>query len=148
MYTAYSILKCIHILAIISWMAGLLYYYRLFIYHFEFGQTNQAIHSLLSLMEKRLFKYITVPSMIAAVITGVLMVIDNPSLIRALWFQIKFLCGLLMIGTTIYGLRLLRRFKNKNFKPYSSKKLRIMNEIPTILMILIVIMVILRPFQH
>jgi putative membrane protein len=128
-------------------MAGLLYYYRLFVYHFEFGQKNESIHSLLSLMEKRLYKYITIPAMLVAVISGLCMAYLNPALFNENWFRIKVTAALLMIGVTFHGISPLRKFQNKKFHPYSSKQLRIMNEVPTFLMILIVVMVILRPFQ-
>jgi putative membrane protein len=127
-------------------MAGILYFYRLFVYHFDFGQKNEAIHSLFSLMELRLFKFITVPAMILSVLSGIIMISINPLLLSQKWFQIKLTGAVLMIFSTIYGLPLMKNFRNKRLQGYTSKQLRFLNEVPTLLMILIVVMVIMRPF--
>lgn len=147
MISYYPIFKTIHIIGIISWMAGLLYLFRLFIYHFDYGQENPQIHSLLSLMETRLFKYITHPAMIVSTLAGVLMIYANPMLFAQNWFRVKFVCALLMIIVTGYSRHILNRFSQKSYQPYTSKTLRILNEIPTLLMIIIVIMVIIQPFH-
>ena len=142
----YLVLKTIHVVAIISWMAGLLYFYRLFVYHFTQGQNNASIHSLLSVMETRLYQYITLPAMVVSMITGLAMIHANPSLMAQKWFQIKIVCVFFMITVTFHGITPLRRFKQKNFQKYSNIGLRMMNEVPTLLMIVIVIMVIMKPF--
>lgn len=139
-------IKTVHVLAVISWMAGILYYFRLFVYHFGYGQNNLDIHNLLSLMEKRLFKYITVPAMVLATVAGTLMVVINPGLLSTAWFRVKGVGVILMIGVTIYGLIPLRDFREKLFQDYSNRGLRMLNEVPTLLMLVIVIMVILKPF--
>lgn len=146
MSSFYLVFKCFHIIGVISWMAGLLYYFRLFVYHFEKGQNNESIHNLLALMEKRLYFFITVPAMTVSVIAGLLMVYLNESLVSARWFQVKLIFGTLMCGVTFYGLLPLENFRRRNFQKYSSRSLRVINEIPTIFMIVIVIMVIIRPF--
>src|SRR5690242_13273999 len=107
MVSTYLVLKSLHIIGIISWMAGILYFYRLFIYHFDYAQTNHSNHVLLSLMEKRLFKYITVPAMIISAITGLAMAYFNSALLSERWFQIKFIGAVSMMGVTLYGLVLL-----------------------------------------
>lgn len=142
----YPFLKCLHILGIISWMAGLLYFYRLFVYHFEFGKNNESIHSLLSLMEKRLFRYITVPAMGVSVGAGLAMAYLNSTLFLQKWFLVKMVAVVFMIVNTFYGIIIIERFRIKKTNQYSSTKLRVMNEIPTLLMIVIVVMVIFRPF--
>jgi putative membrane protein len=129
-------------------MAGILYFYRLFVYHFEFGQMNQMIQELLSLMEKRLLKLITIPSMFVATITGGIMIFMNPALIKEKWFQIKLLSAVGMVLVTLFGFIVLKNFINFRFLKYSSIKLRFLNEIPTILMIIIVVMVVIRPFNR
>ena len=137
--------KSIHIIAIISWMAGILYLYRLFVYHRENEKTSVEIHTLLSLMEKRLLKYITIPAMILSIITGLTLVSLNPVYLNQLWFQIKAVCAMGMIGSTHAGFLIFKRFERKDFGSYTSRKLRILNEVPTLLMIIIVFMAIYRP---
>ncbi len=146
MANLYLILKCVHILGVISWMAGLLYYFRLFVYHFDFGKKNESIHSLLSIMEKRLYQYITLPAMVVSIFSGLFITYLNSMLLLEKWFQVKLIAGLLMTGFTLYGAIPLKRFRVKRFQNYSSFGLRVANEIPTLLMIIIVIMVIVRPF--
>lgn len=141
----YNIFKVIHIVGIISWMAGILYFYRLFVYHFDFGQKDRAIQNLLSLMEKRLIKYITIPAMTVSVLAGLVMVFLNLDLLNQRWFQLKMFGVLLMISMTLYGFLPMKNFKNHKFSSYTSFGLRVINEIPTLLMILIVALVILRP---
>ncbi len=141
----YLTLKCLHILGVISWMAGLLYYFRLLIYHFEYGKSNGEIHQLLSLMERRLLRYITLPAMVVSIVAGLGMIHIHPTLIQERWFQAKAFCGLLMAVVTFACITLLNKFKNKDWNGYSSKMLRISNEIPTLLMVIIVILVIFRP---
>lgn len=126
-------------------MAGVLYFFRLFVYHLEFGQRNESIHDLLSMMERRLYRYITVPAMVVAVLAGIFMVYFNPGLLSQGWFHLKLLFAILLIGVTLYGQVLLRRFHLKQFQIFSSRHLRILNEVPTLLMILIVFLVIMRP---
>jgi protoporphyrinogen IX oxidase len=142
----YNVFKTVHVIGIICWMAGILYLYRLFIYHFDFGKTSPPVHQLLSLMEKRLLKYITIPAMIVSVFTGLSMVFLNPLLLNAGWFQLKLLAVIMMIAMTLYCIFLMSKLKARTLKGYTSLKLRILNEIPTVLMILIVVLVILRPF--
>jgi putative membrane protein len=141
----YLVFKSIHVIGIISWMAGLLYFYRLFVYHFNFGKDN-SVHALLTLMEKRLFKYITVPAMLVSVAAGLLMIHLNPGLMTQRWFQVKIVAAFFMITVTFHGITPIRRFREKKFNKYSNVGLRLMNEVPTLLMILIVIMAIMRPF--
>lgn len=137
--------KALHIIAIISWMAGILYLYRLFVYHREKGEGSDEIHNLLSLMEKRLLFYITLPALLVSLITGIFMVILNPGYLYQLWFQVKAICAIALIGATHAGYLIFKKFENKDFSNYTGKKLRFLNEVPTLLMIIIVFMVIFRP---
>jgi protoporphyrinogen IX oxidase len=142
----YLLLKTLHIVAIISWMAGLLYFYRLFVYHKEFGQgPNSSVHQLLVLMETRLYKFITIPAMIVSVATGLGMAAIQLHYFYELWFQIKMVSVLLLILVTLNGIVFIRKFKSYQTESLSSVQLRMINEIPTILMIIAVAMVIFRP---
>lgn len=142
---AYLIFKTLHIVSVIAWMAGLLYLFRLFIYHLDYGQKNLEIHQLLSLMAARLYKIITFPAMLIAVAAGAMMVTLNPALLTQPWFLVKLACAFLMLIFTLYGGLLDLRFQKKELEGLTSKKLRILNEVPTLLMIIIVVMVVFRP---
>lgn len=142
----YLFVKAVHVLSIISWMAGLLYLFRLFVNHFEKGQDNESIHQLLQGMERKLYRYITLPAMVASVATGAVMMALNTYLFEEPWMHVKLLGVVLLIGVTFGGGHLVRRFEQRRFQAMTSRYLRILNEVPTLLMILIVAMVILRPF--
>ena len=143
----YLLFKSIHLIAVISWMAGLLYLPRIFVYHSEAIANNKPedLMSTFKVMERRLFIYIMNPAMITSWIFGILLIystdIDNLS---NLWLQLKLL---LVVVLTIYHFFLfqcLRKF-TKNSNSYSSKFYRIINEIPTILLIIIIFIVVFKP---
>lgn len=144
--TLYLSVKSLHVIAIISWMAGILYLFRLFVYHFEFGRTDQSNRTLLSLMEVRLLRYITFPAMIVAALSGATLVFLNPALLSAHWFHLKLFLAVSLILVTLFSKRLMLDFQRDHYGAYTSKRLRFLNEVPTLLMIGIVILVILRPF--
>jgi len=143
----YLLFKSIHLIAVISWMAGLLYLPRIFVYHSD-AVKNKKSEDLLStfkVMERRLFIYIMNPAMIVSWIFGILLVhtigVDNLS---SIWLQLKLI---LVVLLTIYHLFLfhcLSKF-NENSNSFSSKFYRIINEIPTVLLICIVLVVVFKP---
>ena len=143
----YLLFKSIHLIAVISWMVGLLYLPRIFVYHSEAVQNNKSedLMSSFKILERRLFVYIMNPAMIVSWIFGILLIystdIDNLS---NFWLQLKLL---LVVVLTIYHFFLfqcLRKF-TKNSNSYSSKFYRIINEIPTILLIIIIFIVVFKP---
>ena len=143
----YLLFKSIHLIAVISWMAGLLYLPRLFVYHsasFE-NKKSEGLVSTFKVMERRLFIYIMNPAMIVSWIFGFLLIysvgFEN---FNTLWLKLKLL---LVILLTIYHFFLfycLKKF-TENTNSYSSKFYRIINEIPTILLILIILTVVFKP---
>ena len=143
----YLLFKSIHLIAVISWMAGLLYLPRIFVYHSEAVTNNksQDLMSTFKIMERRLFIYIMNPAMIVSWIFGILLIhtigIGN---FGSLWLQLK-LCFVIIL--TIYHFflfRCLRKFAvNNNY--FSTKFYRIINEIPTVLLILIILVVVFKP---
>jgi len=140
----YLILKSIHVVAIISWMVGLLYLPRLFVYHVE--NINSESPEVFKLMEKRLMKIIMNPAMIITWITGLWMssFLISSSNIPPMWLSVKFGCVLILSGYHGFLSKCRKDFEqNRNQK--SSKFFRIINEIPTILLIIIVILVIFKP---
>jgi len=140
---SYDIIKALHILSVISWMVGLLYLPRLFVYHSQV-QVGSVQAETFKVMERRLLTAIMTPAMIASFIFGIWLIFLNNGLIYETWFQIKFAAVILMGG--IHGkLSKMRRLLENDEKPLSTKTYRIWNEVPTILMILIVIMAIVKP---
>ena len=140
---SYEIIKAFHLLAAISWMVGLLYLPRLFVYHSQ-TQIGSVQAETFKVMERRLLTAIMTPAMIATFIFGIWLIALNHGLIYETWFQIKFVAVIIMGG--IHGkLSKMRRLLENDEKPLSTKTYRIWNEVPTILMILIVIMAIVKP---
>ncbi len=140
----YLTLKWLHIVAVISWMAGILYLYRLLIYLVE-NIDNPDNQKLLQIMANRLYRYITMPAMGITWIAGFGIVIASPGVIAG-WFHVKFLMVLFLTFSTIYSKRILGRIERRETNLPTSKKLRVLNEVPTLLMFIIVGLVIFKPF--
>lgn len=138
----YLWIKALHVIAIISWMAGLLYLPRLFVYHASTPPGPQS--ETFKIMERRLYRYIMNPAMIVAWATGLFLAADA-GWFAAPWFHVKATLVLLLTGAHIHDGLLLSRFAVDG-NPHSARYFRIINEIPTLLMIGIVIMVIVKPF--
>ena len=140
----YLLFKSIHLIAVISWMAGLLYLPRIFVYHAE-NIENINSSNIFKTMERKLFYYIMTPAMILSWIFGLLLIHTlSFSIFSELWMQIKVISVVIL---TIYHLYLgscVIRFSN-NQNNNSSKFYRIINEIPTLLLIIIVFMVVFKP---
>ena len=140
----YLWIKALHILAIISWMAGLLYLPRLYVYH-AMVETGSARDMTFQLMERRLLKAIMNPAMIASFLFGFWMVLLNPDLLSQGWFHIKLASVLLLAG--VHGkFAVMRKAFAEGRANRSDRYYRVWNEVPTVLMIIIVIMVIIQPF--
>ena len=141
---AYLTFKALHLIAVISWMAGLLYLPRIFVYHSE-TKKNIEQSETFKLMEKRLYFYIMNPAMILSWIFGILL-IHSQGLVSLTFLWMKIKIGLVIILTAyhFYLLILLKDFQIDNSLK-SSKFFRIINEVPTILLILIVFLVIFKP---
>ena len=141
---SYLLFKSLHLIAVISWMAGLLYLPRIFVYHVENIKKKEAT-DIFEVMEKRLFFYIMRPAMILAWIFGLILVyINGIEIFSQLWMQIKIVLVLLLSVYNDYLGKCLVSLKN-NSNTRSSKFFRIINEVPTIMLILIVFIVIFKP---
>ena len=143
---AYLWLKWLHIVAVISWMAGILYLFRLLVYLAERGG-DPSNKELLLLMARRLFKAITLPAMIVSYVAGLGMVGLVPALGHQPWFMAKFVLVLLMTHMTAKAGLLIGRFASGGPKLPTSKRLRWLNEAPTVLLLVIVYLVIFKPFS-
>ena len=139
----YNWFKALHVIAVISWMAGLLYLPRLFVYHAD-AEKGSELSETLKIMERRLLRIIMNPAMIVAWIAGGLMLWGNMALFSEGWMHTKFTAVVLMTGFHHALAKWRKAFlKDENVK--TSKFYRRINEIPTVLMIVIVIMVLVRP---
>lgn len=140
---AYLWIKSLHVVAVISWMAGLLYLPRLFVYHVE-NERSEDLRKLFPVMEYKLYRYIMNPAMIVAWASGLYLAIYNYFFYET-WFLTKFALVIAMTATHFYLGALGRKFRaNQNAHP--SRYYRILNEAPTLLMIAIVALVIVKPF--
>jgi len=143
----YLLFKSIHLIAVISWMAGLLYLPRIFVYHSDAVANNKSevLMSTFKVMERRLFMYIMTPAMIVSWIFGVLLIhtigIDN---FGFLWLQLKLLFVVILTIYHLFLFQCLRKFIENN-NSFSPKFYRIINEIPTVLLIGIILVVVFKP---
>jgi putative membrane protein len=143
-FAHYDVFKSLHLIAVISWMAGLLYLPRLFVYHADADKASELSETL-KIMERKLLRLIMNPAMIAAYIFGGLMLWANADLLKMPWMHVKITMVVLM---TVFhhALGRWRKAFVADANKHSHKFYRRVNEIPTILMILIVFMVITKPF--
>ncbi|MCS6892489.1 MAG: protoporphyrinogen oxidase HemJ [Rhodovarius sp.] len=141
----YPWVKAFHTMAVIAWMAGLFYLPRLFIYHLQVPPGGSE-HARFVVMERRLLRAIMNPAMIAAWILGLMLVL-TPGVVSwsAGWWHSKLLAVVLM-SVFHMALARARRGFEAGARPGGSLYWRVMNEVPTLLMIIIVIMVIVKPF--
>lgn len=139
----YEWAKALHIIAVISWMAGMLYLPRLFVYHCD-AEIGSKQSETFKVMERRLLKAIINPAMIATWILG-LYLMWSAGWYTSGWFHAKLLLVLLMSGVHGFLTARVRDFAlDRNTR--KAKFYKIINEIPTVLMILIVILVVVKPF--
>ena len=141
---SYLLFKSLHLIAVVSWMAGLLYLPRIFVYHVENKQKKEAT-DIFEVMEKRLFFYIMRPAMIFTWIFGLILIyLNGIEIFSQLWMQIKLVLVILLSAYNGYLGRCLASLKN-NSNSRSSKFFRIINEIPTVMLIFIVFLAIFKP---
>ena len=139
----YLLFKSLHLIAVISWMAGLLYLPRIFVYHSEAKHESQT--EVFKVMERKLYNFIMMPAMFFSFLFGVLLIHSlGFGVFTEFWMQVKLASILLLTYYHFYLGRQLKLFAFNNNKN-SSKYFRIINEIPTILLILIVFVVVFKP---
>lgn len=143
----YPIIKAVHIIFVVSYFAGLFYIVRLFIYHTETQDKPENERSILKkqfcFMEERLWNIITVPAGILVLITGITMLVLNSALLSQPWMHIKLTAVLLLVGYHLWSWRTLKEIQNDHYK-MKSVRLRMMNEVATLLLFIIVFAVILK----
>jgi putative membrane protein len=139
----YDLLKAIHLIAVISWMVGLLYLPRLFVYHNETKFKSEMDNTFL-LMELRLNKFIMTPAMALTYIFGFLLLYNQNYFLFENYFIIKLGLVILLTIFHVYLSILYKDFK-KGYRNRNTVFYKIINEVPTILMIIIVILIIVKP---
>jgi len=140
----YLIFKALHLISVISWMAGLLYLPRIFVYHAQ-NNSEKSASEIFKIMEKKLFFYIMNPAMILSWLFGLLLIHEiGFQQIGQTWMILKLLFVFILTIYHFYLGRVLGQFSN-DLNKHSHKFYRYINEIPTILLILIVFVVVLKP---
>ena len=139
----YLYIKSFHLIFLIAWMVSLLYLPRLFVYHSGVS-TNSSSYSLLLIMEKRLIKIIAIPAMVLTFLFGVILLNVQNDLLYENYFIIKLLAVLFLIIYQVYLILVYFAFKKK-INNKSANFYKLINEIPTIFMIIIILLVVLKP---
>ena len=144
---AYLYIQAIHIIFFVSWMAGLFYIVRLFVYHIEANEMPETERVVLQrqfvLMEHKLWYYITTPAMILTVLAGGGMLYINPALLSANWMLVKLSFVVILLTYHFICQRIMGQLKQGIFR-WSSTQLRLWNEVATILLVAIVFTVVLK----
>ena len=141
---SYLLFKSLHLIAVVSWMAGLLYLPRIFVYHVE-NKEKKEVTDIFEVMEKKLFYYIMRPAMIFTWIFGLILIyLNGIEIFSQLWMQIKIILIILLSAYNDYLGKCLISLKN-DLNTRSSKFFRIINEVPTIILIFTVFLVIFKP---
>ena len=143
----YPIIKAIHVIFVVSYFAGIFYIIRLFIYHTETQEKPEwekvTLRKQFALMESRLWNIITVPAGIFVLITGITMLLMNSNLMSQPWMHVKLTAVFLLICYHIWSWKTLKEIQKDIYK-MKSVRLRMMNEVATLLLFIIVFAVILK----
>jgi putative membrane protein len=141
---SYLLFKSLHLIALISWMVGLLYLPRIFVYHVE-NLNEQNTCLTFETMERKLFFYIMTPAMVLTWLSGLILIhISGLDILLALWIKLKILFVILLTLYHFYLARCLNDFKLEH-NTKTSKFFRIINEVPTVLLVFIVFIVVFKP---
>ncbi len=141
----YQYLRILHFISFICWMAALFYLPRLFVYH-SVAKIGGEHSEALKVMERKLGRFIMTPAMLATfVFGGTLACVPGVLASPSGWFHAKLFCVFLMAGFHGFLMKMIKCFFADE-RPFSEKKFRVLNEVPTVLMIIIVILVVLKPF--
>lgn len=139
----YLLFKSLHLIAVISWMAGLLYLPRIYVYHSEASHDSQK--NIFKVMERKLYNYIMMPAMLLSWLFGILLIHNlGFSVFSELWMQIKIISVIILTYYQFTLGRYLNDFANDNNQK-TSRFFRIYNEIPTILLVVVIFVVVFKP---
>jgi protoporphyrinogen IX oxidase len=144
---AYYWFKAFHIIGVVVWFAGLFYLVRLFIYHIEANQEAEPAQSILkkqyTIMEKRLYGIITTPGMLVTVVCAIGLLVTQPDFLKQPWMHAKLGFVVLLLGYHFYCKRLMKQLE-ENTCNWGTQQMRAMNEAPTLLLVVIVMLVIFK----
>lgn len=141
----YDWLRALHIIGVVAWFAGLFYIFRLYVYHVE-NRENREVTEVLTVMERKLYRVICWPAMVFTTLFGVLLLAQNVhGYLFATWFQVK-LVALLGLFTYHFYSGKVGKDLAAGRHPLSSRQCRMINEAPTILLVLIVVMAVVKPW--
>ncbi len=143
--TLYLTLKSLHIVSIVAWMAGILYLYRLFVYHAS--ETEGVVKARFQIMERRLYQYITLPAMIASLLFGAGMIALVPRLLSMPWLHAKLFFVLGLVWMTWFGGQQVDALAEGTCR-INPRTFRILNEVPTLLLVLVVFLVVFKPLAR
>ena len=139
----YLLFKSLHLIAVISWMAGLLYLPRIFVYHSEASHVSQK--QVIKTMERKLYNYIMMPAMLLSWLFGILLIYSlGFNIFKEFWMQIKIVSVLILTHYHFILGRYLQDFATDSNRK-SSRFYRIINEVPTIILIVVVFVVVFKP---
>ena len=141
--TLYLWLKALHIISLVAWFAGLFYIFRLYVYHIE--ATATEVKQTLAVMERKLLRIIMNPAMFATLIFGFALAGMQHAFMKQGWFHAKLLLVFILMAYHMYAARVRRQLETGSCK-LSSKQARLINEVPTLVLILAVILVVVKPF--
>lgn len=140
----YLELKAIHIISVIAWFAGLFYIFRLYVYHRQNNENKEACN-IFSTMERKLLCFIITPASVLAIMTGTWLVSLNPAYLEQKWLWLKVLFVGLLLSYQLLSWVTYLRFEKGQFM-LSEKQCRCINEWPTVVLIVVVFLVVLKPW--
>jgi len=141
----YNWILAFHVMSFISWMAMLFYQPRLYVYHKEHEQNGACFTDVIKIQEEKLYSFIGVPALWATLLSGLFMIYLNPALFESgIWLYVKLVAVVLLIAYH-YSLGYFKKKLKEGTCTKSGKFFRAYNEVPTLLMIVIVIMVVIKP---
>jgi putative membrane protein len=139
--------KAFHIVGFVAWFAGLFYWLRIFVYLAEASQREEPAREILleqfTRMEKRVYSIIVIPGAVITWFCGILMLIQNPGYISLPWLQVKLVLLVLLVGFQAFAKTYIRRIE-ENPSQVKPERLRLMNEVPTVFLLAIVLLAVLR----
>jgi len=140
----YLLIKTLHIIAVTCWFAGLFYLPRLFVYHAN--TTDEISYQKFCVMERRLYYFIMHPALLVVILTAISMLYILPSWLKQGWLHLKLTLVFLLIGHHLLCGKYLKQFAKKdNYRP-NHIFFRFFNEFPTIILIIVTILVVVKPF--
>lgn len=140
----YQLFKAIHIIFMVAWFAGLFYIFRLYVYHIQ-NFDKPELTKVYAVMERRLIFVIMFPAMILTFLFGILMLAMAPTLIQQTWFLVKLAGICLLLAYHFYAVSVQSRLEAGE-KPLTARACRFINEVPTVLLIVIVLVAVLKPW--